>query len=231
MRKAAVLAVALLSTGTALAGDCGHTAPHRLTALAGDATAVVIVGRAGALRVSGATARNVVVRGTACSSDRDFLGEMRIEARRDGTELRIEAVIPEQVTLFGFHHARLDFEVEVPDSLPVRIKDGSGETAVRNVAAVDIDDGSGEIRIRDVRGDVRVHDGSGSVEITGVGGSVRVSDGSGSLDIRDVGRDVTIEDDGSGSIAVAGVRGNFTVLRDGSGGIDYERISGKVTVP
>jgi hypothetical protein len=225
-------AVALLTAGAALAGDCSQSAPHRLTAAPGDATEIVVIGRAGTLRVTGARTSTVTVTGEACASDRDFLSQMRIEARREGTALRIEAIIPDKVMIFGFHEARLDFEVTVPDSLPVRVTDGSGEAEVRGVASLEVTDGSGELEIRDVRGDVRVRDGSGSIEIDGVGGTVTIdADGSGSIDIRDVRRDVIVETDGSGGIEVADVRGNFTVHRDGSGGIDYDRVSGSVRIP
>lgn len=198
MRTLAYSAFSLLLAGSAVADDCNYTAPHRLNAALGDATSIVIVAKAGELKVNGSRARDVTATGTACVSDRDLLSGIRLEARREGSELRIEAVIPEFIG-FTFHRqAQLDFEVNVPDSLPVRIVDGSGETQVRDVASVDINDGSGEIRIRNVRGDVRVKDGSGSVEIDRVGGSVVIVDGSGSIDIRDVTRDVTIEADGSG---------------------------------
>ena len=232
MKSLALSVVTLLTAGAALAGDCSHSAPHRLTAAPGDATEIVVVGRAGSLRVTGTRTNTVTASGEACASDRDFLSRMRIEARRDGSALRIEAIIPENVMMFGFHEARLDFEVTVPDSIPVRVSDGSGEAIVRGVASLDVTDGSGELEIRDVRGDVRVRDGSGSIEIDGVAGSVVIdADGSGSIDIRDVRRNVTVETDGSGSIEVADVRGDFIVHRDGSGGIDYARVSGTVRIP
>ena len=232
MRLLALSAVTLLTTAAAFAGDCSHSAPHRLSAALGDASEIVIVGRAGALRVTGARTNTVTATGEACASDGDFLSQMRLEARREGSTLRVEAIIPDKVMVFAFHEARLDFEVTVPDSLPVRVTDGSGEAVVRGVASLDATDGSGGLEIRDVRGDVRVRDGSGSIEIAGVGGAVVIdADGSGSIDIRDVGRDVTVESDGSGSIEVADVRGDFIVHRDGSGGIDHDRVSGTVRIP
>ena len=233
MRFFTISAMSLLLAAPVLGRDCDHSAPHRLNAAVGDATSIVIVGRAGSLRVTGSNAANVTATGTACASERDVLAGMRIEGRREGSELVIEAVIPDRVVSFSFHnHATLDFEVSVPESLPIRIKDGSGGLYIRNVASADINDGSGEIEIRNVRGDVRLRDGSGSVEIEKVGGSVVVlADGSGALDIRDVRRDVTIEVDGSGGIDVADVQGNFTVARDGSGGVDYDRVAGRVSIP
>ena len=232
MKLTRLLAIpVLLSASAATADLCEHTAPHRLTAALNGASTVVIVGRAGSLRVTGSSTGTVSARGTACSSDRDFLSDMRIEARREGSELRIEAIIPERTAIFHWHNARLDLEVTVPDSVAIRVKDGSGSLEVRDVASLDIADGSGEIEIRGVRGNVEVSDGSGAITIAGVGGDVRVSDGSGGLEIARVDGSVVVDEDGSGGIDVADVRGSFTVGRDGSGGVNYERIAGTVRVP
>lgn len=247
------IGIALLVVSVPASADrarCSETAPHRLTAAINGATSISVIARAGSVRVTGGNVSAVTASGTACSSDAEFLREMRIEARREGSELIIEAVIPERTVVFGWHEARLDFEVTVPNDLAIGLKDGSGSAEVTDVAslavndgsgelvirrvrgAVEVSDGSGSLTIEDVGGDVTLKDGSGSVEIERVGGGVRVtSDGSGSLDIRDVQRDVVIESDGSGSIDVADVRGDFIVERDGSGGIDYRAVSGTVKIP
>jgi DUF4097 and DUF4098 domain-containing protein YvlB len=230
MRAAAMFALSFLAVP--VSGDwCRHTAPHRLTAATAGATAIVVIGHAGSLRVTGAAVSAVEAKGTACASDEDFLKQMRIEARRDGSEVKIEAIIPEHKGFF-FDQASLDLEITVPENIPVRVVDGSGEVEIEKVAALDITDGAGSVNISDVRGDVKLRDGSGSVEVERIGGSVTVTeDGSGSLDIRGVSGDVTIQNDGSGSIDVGDVRGNFTVLRDGSGGVEYSRVSGTVRIP
>lgn len=250
MRLRTLSAIPLLFVAAAASADCDHTAPHRLSADLKGATSVAVIARAGSLRVTGTSAGAVTAAGTACASDRDYLKGMRIEARREGSELVIEAIVPERTHIFGWHEARLDMEVSVPQTIALRIKDGSGSTEIRDVGTVTVTDGSGELEIRGVRGnvevkdgsgslsvrnvsgDVRIEDGSGSVEVEQVGGSVRiVEDGSGGIDIRDVEHDVTIEDDGSGGIDVDQVRGNFTVEHDGSGGVQYERVAGRVRVP
>lgn len=210
---------------------CSETAPHRLTADVNGATSITVIGRAGSLEVTGARVAAVTATGTACASEADFLAGMRIEARREGSELVIEAIIPERTMVFGWHQASLDFEVTVPDHLPVRVTDGSGSARVRDVASLSVKDGSGELDIRRVRGSVEVSDGSGSITIIDVGGDVRLRDGSGGMEIEKVGGNVIVERDGSGGIDVADVRGSFTVEQDGSGGIDYRDVSGTVSVP
>ena len=234
MRLSSIAAIPLLLAASSASADlfqCDNTAPHRLTANVAGASRIVVVGKAGTLRVRGANQSDVTASGTACSSDRDFLERMRIEARREGSDVVVEAIIPEKTVVFGFHAAKLDLEVVVPAHLPVSVKDGSGSIDIRGVASVEVRDGSGEIEIRDVRGDVEVRDGSGSIVVAQVDGSVRISDGSGGIEVRDVRRDVIVENDGSGGIDVIDVRGDFIVESDGSGGIDYENVAGTVRIP
>ena len=231
MRINALLALPLAFAGSAALADCDHSAARRLTANASGATRVVVVGKAGTLRVTGRQQADVTASGTACTSDRDLLGEMNIVARRDGSDVIVEAVIPERVGLFGWFEARLDLEVNVPANLPVVVRDGSGSLEIENVGALDVTDGSGEVEIRGVRGDVEVTDGSGQVTIRNVSGNVEIRDGSGSIEIDDVGGSVLVRADGSGSIDVSDVKGDFTVDRDGSGGVDYQRVAGKIRIP
>jgi hypothetical protein len=231
MRVHALLALPLLIASSSAWADCDHSAPRRLTANAAGATRVVITAKAGTLRVSGRPGADVTASGTACTSDRDFLSQINLVARRDGSDLLIEAIIPERVMVFSWHEARLDFEVGVPENLPVEIRDGSGSARIEDVASVEVVDGSGEVEIRGVRGNVEVTDGSGQISIRDVGGNVRISDGSGSIEVSHVGGSVVVRVDGSGSIDVDDVKGDFIIERDGSGGVDFERIGGKVSIP
>ena len=231
--RTAVLAVTLvLIAGAAPADSCRYSAPRRLTTPAAGVTRIVIIGRAGSLRVNGAAgAAQIAATGTACASDSDFLKELRLDARRNGSEIVIEAVIPERVSIFNWTEASIDFEVTVPANVPIKVRDGSGELTIRNVGALDVVDGSGGIEIRGVNGTLEVRDGSGGITINDVNGDVEVVDGSGGIEIHNVQRNVRIAVDGSGGIEVSSIRGDFTVARDGSGGVDYERVSGRVSIP
>ena len=235
MRFRPLLGVALLSISSAAFADpfeCDHKAPVRVAAPSAGISRVVIVGRAGSLRILGrAGATEIVASGTACASDRDDLADIRLKSERDGSEFRIEAVIPEQNSFFGMGQRRLDFEVTVPSSAAVSVTDGSGSLDIRDVGAISVVDGSGEVNIRGARGDVKVRDGSGQIEISDVTGNVDIRDGSGSIDVDNVSGSVVIDGDGSGSVDVRNVRGDFEVRRKGSGGIDYDRIGGSVRVP
>jgi hypothetical protein len=59
----------------------------------------------------------VISTGTACSSSRDRLDETKLVLSRSGSELRVEAVMPEN-EMFG--SSKLDFDVVVPDTIRQR---------------------------------------------------------------------------------------------------------------
>lgn len=233
MKNALALAV-VLTAANASAGifeGCDHSEARTVASPAAGISRVVIEGKSGSLKVTGrAGANEIRATGTACSSDRDFLKSMRLTSRRDGSELRIAAEIPEHGIHFGFFSATLDFEVTLPAGLPVSVVDGSGSLQIANTGTLDVVDGSGSIEINSVKGDVTVNDGSGSLTIEDVSGAVRVTDGSGSIEIRRVGS-VLVDADGSGSIDVNEVRGDFVVRADGSGSVSYDRVAGKIAIP
>ena len=249
MRTLASLAI-LLTAATASAdifGDCSFSEKRSVAAPAAGVTRIVIIGRAGTLHIGGRRgAPEVIATGTACASSRNRLNETKLIMSRSGSELRIEAVTPDN-EMFG--SAKLDFDVVVPDTIPLRVEDGSGEMTIENAGPSDVTDGSGELTIRNVGGDLSVHDGSGEMTIEHVAGNVRIidgsggievrgagsveiaDDGSGSVGIRDVKRDVHIGNKGSGSVEVSDVGGNFRVGHKGGGSVTWERVAGHVDVP
>jgi len=219
----------LLPTLPAAADDCGHSRPLDAVLQVDGATTIEIVAEAGWLRVDGQPgATEVKVEGRACASSEGLLDEIELITRRDGDRLLIEARVADHNTRWR-SYARLDLTIEVPADLPLEIEDGSGETRIRNVAAIDLVDGSGGIEISGVSGSVSVRDGSGEIEVDRVGGDVDINDNSGSLWIRDVESNVFLED-GSGEIEIAGVRGDVEIDEDGSGGISIRDVTGHVTV-
>jgi hypothetical protein len=225
-------AILVATTASADMFDCKHEAKRRAVSAADGITKVSVIARAGSLRVSGHPgAREIVASGNACSSDKEYLDDIHIESRRSGSELTIEAIIPERTMIFGWYEAKLDLEVSVPTGVALKVTDGSGSTHIDGTGPVSVTDGSGEVEIRNVRGAVEVRDGSGSIEIRDVTGNVSIVDGSGSIDVQNIQGTVVVRADGSGSIQVNDVRGDFIVESDGSGGVDYARVSGTVRVP
>lgn len=235
MKLATIAAVAALVTVPVLAGpfdddDCAYTSKRRAATPAAGITKVVIHAESGSLEVTGTSgASQILADGTACTSDDDFLSRMTLTLRKVGSELHIDAEIPDKTVLFGFFTARLDFAVTLPAGLPVEIEDGSGWMKVSNTGATDIDDGSGSLEVRNVRGPLTIHDGSGSLEIDTVIGDVKIEDNSGELTVRNVNGSVEIEDD-SGAISVARVEGSLRIRDDGSGSINVQNVRRDVTI-
>jgi hypothetical protein len=143
----------------------------------------------------------------------------------------------------GMNADYIALSIRVPESLDVRIDDGSGSIQVSGLSGdLDIEDGSGSIRVSAGGGDVTVDDGSGSFRAEDISGSLSIQDDSGSITIDDIGGDVTIDDgsgsitvrnvggvvsvsDGSGSISVDGA-GDFELRDDGSGSVNLDNIRG-----
>lgn len=217
------------------ADDCRFTAERVAEVNADRAREVFVDAKAGSLRIVGVPGlREVRVRGEACASSRDLLDQIGVEASASGDAVRIAARIPDSDSrVWGRNRtARLDLVIEVPDNLPLDVRDSSGSVDIRDVAAVTLDDSSGGIDISGVRGDVRLTDSSGSMDVRDVSGSVIIErDGSGGISISRVRGDVLVRRDSSGSIEVADVGGDFSVGRDGSGGIRYSEVSGNIDIP
>lgn len=230
MRTAIFLAATLAASPLFASWDCSNSAPRTAALPLAGATRIVVIGRAGTLKVAGrAGATEVRATGTACAASRSELADIQLRATRSGGEIRIEAVIPElSMSLWGGRS--LDFEVSLPATVPVKVVDGSGELTIENTAALDVDDGSGGLTIRHVNGNLSVVDGSGSMTIEDVTGNVRIRDGSGGIEVHRVSGSVTLND-GSGSVEVTDVGGDFIVESKGSGHVSYERVRGRVDVP
>ena len=253
--RALVLTLSALLATTAHAGwfdNCQEQASRTAVQSAAGVTRVVIIARAGFLHVEGHPgATEIRASGQACAANEAQLAGIVLSGTRSGSEVRIEAIVPNEESLFFSSSPKLDFTVTLPAGIAVDISDTSGEMTIRNVGNAKVNDTSGGIDIRhvtgnlpvrdtsgsidieDVTGDVLIpSDTSGSIDIHGVGGSVTIDeDGSGSVEIHNVKRNVLIGTKGSGSISVADVGGDFTVREKGSGSIDYERVSGRVSVP
>src|SRR5690349_5007114 len=92
-------------------------------------TKVVIIARAGSLAVNGQSgATEIRASGNGESPD------AKLVSRRNGSQLTIEAVTPDDTSL--------DFDVTLPTGVALSINDGSGSMTVKNVGELDVTDGS-----------------------------------------------------------------------------------------
>jgi hypothetical protein len=226
---AAVLALAAAAPSAAQE----YTSRRSATASAAGATKVYVEALAGSLRVEGRSGlAEVRARGTARALSKEDLDRIKLVAERDGAAVRVWVEIPQDDGRHSGHDpGALDMVVEVPNNLPLDVKDSSGDTEIVGVGALDVGDSSGEIQVSDVAGPLRIEDSSGEIRVSKVRGDVWVRDGSGGIVARDVTGNLTVDADGSGSIEVANVGGDFVVRRDGSGGVTYSNVRGSVRVP
>lgn len=231
---AVVIGSLITAAGTAQAqrGDEGYEAARSASLDARDARVLVIVGKAGGLRIEGkAGLTEVRVTGTARASRQDWLDEIQLRTERRGTTLHVEADIPEWSWRgSGNAFKALDLVIEAPASLAVEVSDGSGGIDIRTVAGARVRDGSGGIELHDIAGPVDINDGSGSIVVRGVRGDVRIDDGSGEIDIDDVTGSVIIADDGSGSIEIRRVSQHVRISDPGSGSVRVADVGGDLEV-
>ena len=195
---------------------------------------------------------NVVVRGTACASNEKWLQDVKIEASRSGDTGSLVAHDGDHtmlMSLFGGSYAYLKLDVRVPQSLAIKLQEGSGDAKVDNVAALDASLGSGDLKVNGVAGafglsvgygDVVASDvgsfelshlGSGDVSMDGVRGSARAdSIGSGDLVLNNVKGDVSLGSIASGDAKVSGVGGSLDAKTIGSGDLIVSNVTRNVSV-
>ena len=180
---------------------CSHSAERRASVDSTGASRVIVISRAGDLEVQ--PAQGTVIQGTgkACASSEDYLRELQLVTRRDGTVIFVEAGAPSETVGFGMVYAYLDLTVAVPAGLPVEIRDSSGDIEARDEQVVQVQDSSGDIVIDGAREVVIPSDSSGDITIDHVAGDVRIDrDSSGDIRIADVGRNVQLLSDTSGEV-------------------------------
>lgn len=250
MRALSVLLCAFALPGAAFAADrCDNAQPRNLALdLKGVAAVVFEIGPDDLIVEGGRGA--TAVTGRACASSASDLDGLKLSQRREGDKLVVTAEHANRLRLNfnGQYHMKL--RATVPQDLRVQLRVGSGDVAVKNVAALSADLNSGDIDVADVRGLTVVSVGSGDIDLRDIGPLQIVSLGSGDLKARNVGGDVkigsvgsgdvelgqvagsvTLERIGSGDLEVDGVRGDLRVGRVGSGSVHHRGVAGKVDVP
>lgn len=252
MRKR-FLGVVLLFPLAASAGPrCEASAPRNLDLdLAGIGQVVFEVGPHDLTLTASANAVPAI-KGTACASSNALLETVTLSQRRDGNTLTVtlDKTGNNGFSLLGRRYAYLDLAVTLPDTLPVRIRLGSGDVAVSGGPQLDLGVGSGDAEVRDVRGAVSARVGSGDLVLERIGslhvGSIGSGDvtarriagdtkidsiGSGDADLDEVGGNVDVGSLGSGDLDVRNVRGNLRVRSIGSGDVEHSAIHGSVELP
>lgn len=249
-----ILLVGLMAVGNVQAWSCKHERDIDLALDLGDSEQVSVIAGAGDLEITGRSGTDqAVVRGRVCASKSEWAEEANV-ITEGGRNAEIAVTMPDTDsgwTLTGNRYVYIDLNIELPDHIPLDVRDSSGDIEIQGTASVVVRDSSGDIEIEDVRGDVVLNDSSGDIDLMDIAGNVQVrqdssgdirgrdilgsvlveQDSSGDIRFHDVRDDFIVERDSSGDIAAQNVGGDFRVLRDGSGSISPRNVSGAVEIP
>jgi DUF4097 and DUF4098 domain-containing protein YvlB len=178
-------------------------------------------------------ATKIVVRGTACASNEKWLDEIKLEAVSHGDTARISAHADDHgihISLFGDSYAYLKLDVSVPESLAVKLQEGSGDAHASKLGSLDATVGSGDLKVNGIAGQLALRVGSGDVAASDAG-SLHVSAvGSGDVSVDNVHGDATIGSVASGDVKLATVGGSVNVQSVGSGDLEILGVTGNVSV-
>jgi hypothetical protein len=250
--RLAIFSGLVLAASGAGATECAFQEPRNLDIDAGgvrtleaklDSTDLRVVGDPGVKRIE--------VRGRACASAQNRLGEISLEQRRDGDTVTLMPHSADHMTFnaFGSDYAYLDVEVRIPQSMAVRIRSTSGDVEARHLSTLDFsghsgdliaDHVDGELRVEVHSGDVKareigrlevVRSGSGDIVATQVRDDIHVGHvGSGDLNFTEVGKGVHVESIGSGDVTVHRAGGTVQIDSIGSGDVNGNDIDGDFIV-
>jgi hypothetical protein len=253
MKKYLILMACFIPVGLQ-AWDCKFEKNIDQTLDLGTSEELSILAAAGDLEVTGVKDSKVAtIKGRVCVSKEEWLDESRVETQ-GGSRAEIIVELPDTDggwSLTGQRYAYLDLELEVPDDIPLNIKDSSGDIEISGTGELSLQDSSGDIEIEDIQGAVTLSDSSGDIVLRDIEGDVTIEsdssgdirgkdiegtvlvkrDSSGNIRFSDVSEDFIVERDSSGDITANTVGGDFKVLKDGSGEIHSSNISGEVMIP
>jgi hypothetical protein len=220
MRKSTVLftgaVLAAASFSAAAAEPCRYSAPRNAEIDAAGLKSLSVAIGPDDLTIQGQPGlTKIVVHGTACASDEKWLQNIKLETARHGDTASVIARDGDHgvmFSLFGGSYAYLKLDVRVPQSLAIKLTEGSGDANAHGLAALDAELGSGDLKVTGVAGEFALSVGSGDVDIVQAGGNVRIdSVGSGDVDANGVGGDLSVGAMGSGDIRHHGVKGKVSV--------------------
>ncbi|MGH8216903.1 MAG: DUF4097 family beta strand repeat-containing protein, partial [Rhodanobacteraceae bacterium] len=238
MRKSIVLfagaILAAASLRAAGAEPCRYSAPRNAELDAAGLRALSVEIGPDTLAIQGQPGlTKIVVRGTACASDEKWLQDIKVETARHGGTASVVARDGDHgivLSLFGGSYAYLKLDVRVPQSLAVKLREGSGDANARSLAALDATLGSGDLTVRGVAGEFALEVGSGDVVASDVGSLALSSVGSGDANVDGVNGDARVGSVGSGDLGMRNVKGSVSIGSVSSGDVKLADVGANVTV-
>ncbi len=228
-----VASVLLLATAPALANHpCAFTAERSLDISPAGLAALRFELASSDLHVEGVPGlAKIEVRGHACASQQEWLGELNMTQDRVGNKVVVKPTPRvEHHGLFGDHYAYIDFTVRVPASLALEVDTHSGDADIAHIASLDFSSHSGDLKLANVAGAASVQVGSGDVVASDIGSLVLRGAGSGDVTANNVRGDVKVGHVGSGDLHFADVRGGVHVDSIGSGDLSVNHVGNDLVV-
>lgn len=228
-----VASVLLLATAPALANHpCAFTAERSLDISPAGLAALRFELASSDLKVQGVPGlAKIEVRGHACASQQDWLGELNMTQDRVGNKVVVKPTPRENhVNWTGNNYAFIDFSVRVPTSLPLEVDSHSGDADITDVASLDFSSHSGDLKLDKVTGAATIKVNSGDVVASDIGSLAVTGAGSGDVTANNVHGDIKVGNVGSGDLHFADVHGGVQVDSVGSGDLSVEHIGSDVVV-
>ena len=223
----------LLAASAAGANECAFQEPRNLDIDAAGVRTVEAKLESTDMRFVGdPSLKRIEVRGRACASAQNRLGEVSLDQRRDGDTVTL---MPHQadhmnIGMFGSNYAYLDVEVRVPQNVAVRVRSASGDVDARNLSSLDFSSHSGDLVVGQIDGLLRVEVHSGDVKAQDIGQLDVVRSGSGDIQARHVRDGVHVGHVGSGDLNFTQVGKGVHVESVGSGDVTVHRAGGTVQI-
>lgn len=191
---------------------------------------------------------------TVSSSDAEgaqkFGEGIAISVEETGGAVVVRTRYPEKKWHFtGVGHVSyaVDYDILVPETMPVTARNKFGDVTVDGVKAdTSVSNANGKVAVRDGKGTARVDTSFGSIELVRNAGAADVTGANGSIVVAEIGGPATIRNrfgsvtarkiqgtaqisGGNGSVDVADVTGNLTVTNS-FGGVSASNVSGDVSI-
>ncbi|TAN03439.1 MAG: hypothetical protein EPN36_12830 [Rhodanobacteraceae bacterium] len=236
MRKSTLLlasaSLLALSFGAMAAEQCRYSAPRNAEIDAAGLKQLAVQIGPDDLNIHGDPGvTTIVVHGTACASNQKWLPDIKLEAARHGDSASVVAHDGDHIdlfSLFGSNYAYLKLDVSVPQTLAVKLMEGSGDAQARSLAALDASLGSGDLKVNGVSGAFGLSVGSGDAVAGDVGSLDLSSLGSGDVTVDGVHANAHVGSVGSGDLHLANVKGDVAIGSIGSGDAKVATVGGSL---
>jgi DUF4097 and DUF4098 domain-containing protein YvlB len=158
-----------------------RSGPETGEVAAGDSRALEVVAGAGEVRVVAAAGPSPSVKVTAVrrAPTREDLDRVRWNVSVDGDAVRVGYTVDGSPD-----GCSVDFRVEAPPGMRLRLRSGAGDVGASGfTAGLHARSGAGDLEVRGVAGDLDLETGAGEVDVSGADGTVLAASSAGDVTV------------------------------------------------